>query len=43
MRPARINITKFFTQPSAINIAISVIVGALLFNAQLNNNKEGVP
>ncbi len=35
MRHARINITKFFTQPSATNIAISVVVGALLFNAQL--------
>ena len=35
MRPARINITKFFTQPSVANIAISVVVGALLFNAQL--------
>ena len=40
MRPARINITKFFTQPSAINIAISVIVGALLFNAQLIMHNE---
>ena len=35
MRTARINITKFFTQPSVANIAISVVVGALLFNAQL--------
>jgi hypothetical protein len=35
MRPTRINITKFFTQPSVANIAISVVVGALLFNAQL--------
>ena len=35
MRPARINITKFFTQPSVANIAISEVVGALLFNAQL--------
>ena len=34
MRTARINITKFFTQPSVANIAISVVVGALLFNAQ---------
>jgi hypothetical protein len=34
MKPARINITKFFTQPSIANIAISVVVGALLFNAQ---------
>lgn len=31
MRPARINITKFFTQPSAINIAISMVVGGILF------------
>ena len=35
MRTARINITKFFTQPSVANIAISVVVGALLFNAQV--------
>lgn len=34
MRPARINITKFFTQPSVANIVISVVVGAFLFNAQ---------
>ena len=34
MRTARINITKFFTQPSVANIAISVVVGALLFNSQ---------
>ena len=37
MRPARINITKFFTQPSVANIAISVVVSGLLwflFNAQ---------
>ena len=34
MKQARINITKFFTQPSAINIAISVVVGGILFNSQ---------
>ena len=38
MRTARINITKFFTQPSVANIAISVVVGALLFNAQLSSS-----
>lgn len=41
MRPARINITKFFTQPSVANIAISVVVSGLLwflFNAQLEND-----
>lgn len=40
MRPARINITKFFTQPSMANIAISVIVSGLLwflFNTQSEN------
>lgn len=31
MKQARINITKFFTQPSAINIAISTVVGGILF------------
>lgn len=31
MKQARINITKFFTQPSAINIAISAVVGGILF------------
>jgi hypothetical protein len=38
MRTARINITKFFTQPSVANIAISVVVGALLFNARLSSS-----
>ena len=31
MKQARINITKFFTQPSAINITISTVVGGILF------------
>ena len=31
MRTARINITKFFTQPNLANIVISVVVGAVLF------------
>ena len=41
MRPARINITKFFTQPNVANIAISVVVSGLLwflFNAQTEND-----
>lgn len=41
MRPARINITKFFTQPSVANIAISMVVSGLLwflFNAQLEGD-----
>lgn len=31
MRQARINITKFFTQPSVMNIAITLVVGAILW------------
>ena len=42
MRTARINITKFFTQPSVANIAISVVVGALLFNAQFIMHNAGL-
>ena len=43
MRPARINITKFFTQPSVANIAISVVVSGLLwflFNTQQVKTQE---
>lgn len=42
MRTARINITKFFTQPGLANIAISLVVGALLwflFGSQANTNE----
>lgn len=31
MKQARINITKFFTQPSLINIIITLVVGAILW------------
>ncbi len=40
MKPARINFTKFFTQPSLVNIGISVLISGLmwfLFDAQINN------